>query len=117
MKLLIDAQLPKLLADFFNWKGHDAIHTLDLPAKNTTTDAEIIEFADKDERFVVTKDFDFYESKIVYNKPLRLFIISTGNITNKELLELIDKNLENLVKITADCNIIELDKDTIKASK
>ena len=38
MKFLLDTQLPKKLAEFLKWKGYDAIHTLDLPNKNRTTD-------------------------------------------------------------------------------
>ena len=38
MRFLIDAQLPKSLADFLSQKGHESIHTLELPDKNRTTD-------------------------------------------------------------------------------
>jgi predicted nuclease of predicted toxin-antitoxin system len=41
MKFLIDAQLPKALANFFRERGFDAIHTLELPNKNITDDLEI----------------------------------------------------------------------------
>jgi len=36
MKFLIDAHLPKRLAQLLQRLGHDAIHTLDLPGKNRT---------------------------------------------------------------------------------
>ncbi len=45
MKFLVDAQLPKVLAEFLCGKGYAAIHTLDLPDKNRTTDKQIIEIA------------------------------------------------------------------------
>ena len=38
MKFLIDAQLPQKLVGWLQEKGHDAIHTLDLPRKNATSD-------------------------------------------------------------------------------
>ena len=41
MKFLIDAQLPKVLAEFFRERGFDAVHTLELPNKNVTGDSEI----------------------------------------------------------------------------
>lgn len=50
MKFLIDAQLPKSLSEFLNRKDFDSIHTLDLPKKNRTSDDEIIQFADDDNR-------------------------------------------------------------------
>ena len=48
---------------------------------------------------------------------MKLLIASTGNITNKELLQLIDKNLETIEKLTEEFTIIEIDKLTIKANK
>ena len=40
MKFLVDAQLPKRLAEWLNEAGHDTLHTLDLPRGNRTPDAE-----------------------------------------------------------------------------
>jgi len=45
MKFLIDAQLPKLLADFLSEQGFNTIHTLDLPLANATSDTEIREIS------------------------------------------------------------------------
>ena len=41
MKFIVDAQLPKSLSDFLNYRGHDSIHTLELPNKNGTDDKYI----------------------------------------------------------------------------
>ena len=46
MKFLIDAQLPRRMAGWLASVGCDAIHTLDLPDANRTTDQQIIERAD-----------------------------------------------------------------------
>lgn len=54
MRFLIDAQLPRRLARELNAMGHDAIHTLDLPDRNATTDGEIVAVADRDARIVIT---------------------------------------------------------------
>jgi hypothetical protein len=40
MNFLVDAQLPRRLARRLQEAGHDALHTLDLPAGNRTTDSE-----------------------------------------------------------------------------
>jgi predicted nuclease of predicted toxin-antitoxin system len=66
-------------------QGHDALHTLDLPDENRTTDARIVEIAAQEGRVVVTKDADFVESFILHHKPEKLLLISTGNISNLEL--------------------------------
>ena len=41
MKLLIDAQLPKRLANDLTAAGHDTLHTIDLPLGNQTPDEEL----------------------------------------------------------------------------
>jgi len=48
MKFLIDAQLPRRMAGWLIQAGHDALHTLDLPAGNRTSDAEVIACAMRD---------------------------------------------------------------------
>ena len=56
MNFLVDAQrLARRLQD----SGHDALHTLDLPNGNRTTDAEINHLSLKEQRIVITKDADF----------------------------------------------------------
>ena len=89
MKLLIDAQLPRRVALFLRKAGHDVIHTLDLPNRNRTTDSEIIRISATEDRIVVTKDADFVHSFLLTGQPKRLLLISTGNINNQDLEDLI----------------------------
>jgi len=56
MKFLVDAQLPRRICDWLEQAGHDAIHTLDLPMANRTTDTAIVELADRQDRMVATKE-------------------------------------------------------------
>ena len=93
MKFLIDAQLPQKLAMALVCAGHEAIHTLNLPDKNRSTDRYIRQLADSEERIVVTKDADFVTSHIVLGSPLRLLQISTGNLSNTQLGSLFLSNL------------------------
>jgi len=93
MKFLVDAQLPRRIALWLRDQGHDAIHTLDLPDQNRTTDMAIVSLADDDGRVVVTKDADFVESFILRHAPARLLLISTGNISNAELERILLPNL------------------------
>lgn len=85
MNFLVDAQLPRRIARWLAAAGHDAVHTLDLPDGNQSTDEQIIDDADREQRAVVTKDADFVDSHILHARPTRLLLISTGNITNREL--------------------------------
>ena len=85
MNFLIDAQLPRRLAYRLRDTGHDTIHTLDLPDRNRTTDAEINELSTLELRVVITKDTDFVDSFLLFQKPYKLLLISTGNIANADL--------------------------------
>ena len=85
MRFLVDAQLPRRVVDWLAAAGCDAVHTLDLPNGNRTTDQQILDFADREQRAAVTKDADFVDSHILQARPARLLLISTGNISNREL--------------------------------
>lgn len=89
MKFLVDAQLPRRLVFVFRHAGHDAIHTLDLPQQNITSDSEITTIAIQEERIVVTKDADFVETFILSRRPPKLLVIATGNIRNAALESLL----------------------------
>lgn len=53
MKFLVDAQLPRTLAVLLVARGHDAVHTLDLPDANRTGDSEIGRLADAEDQDLV----------------------------------------------------------------
>ena len=89
MRLLVDAQLPRRLVVLLQSLECDAIHTLDLPDGNATTDQVICEVADREDRIVVTKDRDFRNSHLLSGRPRRLMHITTGNMPNTPLLALI----------------------------
>ena len=58
MNFLVDAQLPRRMTTWLAAAGCDVIHTLDLPDANQTTDDQVNEVADREQRVVVTKDAD-----------------------------------------------------------
>jgi predicted nuclease of predicted toxin-antitoxin system len=95
MQWLIDAQLPRRLALHLRRNGDVATHTLDLPSANATTDFQVIAAAAANNAVVVSKDYDFVNYFHLHGKP-RLLLISTGNITNSDLLELVIKQLPQL---------------------
>jgi predicted nuclease of predicted toxin-antitoxin system len=113
MKFLLDAHLPKKLSTFLLWKGYDCIHTLDLPNKNATKDSEINQISIDEERVVISKDLDFIESLLISNKPYKLIYITTGNISNKQLLEIFSQNIEKIVEHMRELRLIEVTVDSI----
>lgn len=108
MKFLVDAQLPRRLARWLSERGFDAVHTLDLPAGNATTDHAIIERADAEGRIVITKDDDFVQSFILNGQPARLWLISTGNIRNDALESRIAAHWNTIHRALEGAHFIEM---------
>lgn len=113
MNFLIDAQLPRRLCNWLAESGSDAIHTLDLPDGNETTDSEICRLARDEQRIVVTKDSDFVQSHLLTGDPPRLLLVATGNISNRELIGLFERNLAYLVEAFESASFVELQVGSI----
>jgi predicted nuclease of predicted toxin-antitoxin system len=114
VKFLVDAQLPPRLARALVAAGHDAVHTLDLPAGNRSTDRTVAEAADADERILITKDGDFRDSHRLRASPRRLLIVTTGNIGNEELLAIFARHLGLLVTALESAGMVELGQDSVE---
>ena len=108
MKFLVDAQLPRRAAGWLAAAGCDAIHTLDLLAGNRTADERIIEVADREQRVVVTKDADFVDSHILHTRPAKILLISTGNISNRDLEALLVLMIPVIVREFQTYSFLEL---------
>jgi predicted nuclease of predicted toxin-antitoxin system len=78
VKFLVDAHLPRRLVFRLRAVGYDAIHTLDLPNRNRTSDRDILTVVAHESRIVVTKDADFVTSFILNHEPPKLLLISTA---------------------------------------
>jgi predicted nuclease of predicted toxin-antitoxin system len=113
MKFMVDAQLPRRLAQELAAHGHDAVHTSDLPAANHTADNEIAALATRENRIVITKDNDFVTSFLLRGTPQKLLLISTGNITNDKLSKLVSSNLGALEKAFDRHDFVELSATAI----
>ncbi|HEX8318619.1 DUF5615 family PIN-like protein [Longimicrobium sp.] len=110
MRFIVDAQLPRRIAGWLREAGHDAIHTLDLPEGNRTTDRAIIGLSLREQRVVVTKDADFVSGFVLQNEPERLLLISTGNITNAELQDILVPNLRAIVAAFDEARFVEISR-------
>ncbi len=106
MKFVVDAQLPRRLARELVASGHDAVHTLDLPAGNHTQDKDIVALAIQETRVVVV-------SFLLRREPPKLLLISTGNISNNSLSKLVASNLTALEKAFTQSDFVELSATTI----
>ena len=98
MNFLVDAQLPRRMTAWLTVAGSNAIHTLELPDANRTTDEQINDVAVREQRVVVTKDADFVDSHLLRGRPPKLLLISTGNIRNQDLEALLVPLIPDIVR-------------------
>ena len=114
MRVLVDAHLPKRLSVFFLAHEIESKHTLDLPEKNATPDSEIIRVADDENRIVISKDSDFLDNYVLDGSPKKLLIVSTGNVNNRDLIRLFEKNLNTLKSLFEENSVIEINEEEIQ---
>lgn len=117
MKFLVDAQLPYRLKDWLLAKGFDAIHTIDLPAQNTSSDMDIVQVADSEDRIVISKDSDFLKLHVLRKKPAQLLMITTGNIINQQLLSLFERNFETILLMFESYAVVEINNSFVIGHK
>lgn len=113
MNFLIDAQLPRRLAHLLHQYGHTTVHTLDLPHRNRTDDDEIMQFADAHNCIVTTKDSDFVDAFYLQHRPQKLWLLSTGNISNRDLEALIRANIDQVVALFQQHRFVELSRTDV----
>lgn len=113
MNFLLDAHLPRRLVFRLRERGHDAIHTLDLPRANKTPDHEINEVSVRELRVVITKDSDFVDSLLLRRQPWKLLLITTGNIRNSALEGLLLANLDTIIDGLAMYDYVEVSRSAV----
>lgn len=113
MKFLIDAHLPHRLVFLLRAAGHEAIHPLDMPKGNRTTDTEINDTSVRDQYVVLTKDADFENSFYLQGLPYKLLLVSTGNMSNSNLNAIFQANLSVLAAALEEHRFVELTRTTV----
>jgi len=108
VNFLIDAQLPRRMAGWLAAAGCDTVHTLDLPDGNRTTDQQLLDVADQEQRVMITKDADFVDSHLLHGRPGRLLLVSTGNISNLDLEALTAPLIPDIVREFRTYSFLEL---------
>ena len=114
MQYLVDAQLPRRVKAWLIDYGVSALHTLDLPRKNRTSDREIIADYSSSDVVIVSKDKDFPHQRIIHGKPEKLLWITTGNIRNDKLISLFEFNFDYIVEaFNVGAKFIEMDNVSV----
>jgi len=89
------------MVNWLNAGNCHAVHAFDLPNGNQTSDQQIIETTDREQRVLITKDADFVDRHVLHNRPAKLLLISTGNITNRDLEALFVPSVPQIVQTFA----------------
>lgn len=117
MKFLIDAHLPPSLRGVFEAAGHDAIHTLDLPERNSARDGVLNEVSMRESRVVVTKDTDFYYSHLLHGRPWKLVFVRTGNLGVKATKRMFETLLPTIESMLENCTMVQIDQQKVSIGK
>ena len=115
MKFIVDAKLPKSLARHLVALGFDAIHTLDLPLHNATGDIFINAISMHQQRVVISKDSDFFNTFRAKQEPYKLLFLTVGNMRNAQLLALFSRNMAIIVHELRHADVVEMNRTSIIA--
>lgn len=112
MKALCDVHISYKVVRFLNDRGVLAQHVNNLPDKWYTKDNAVCEYADANDLVVITKDDDFRNTHFIQGTPKRLVRITLGNISNAELLKILDEHLLTIMhKMKAEKCYYEIGKN------
>jgi predicted nuclease of predicted toxin-antitoxin system len=62
---------------------------------------------------VITKDSDFVQSFLLRREPWKLLLVSTGNISNDELLSVFERNITHLIDLFDTYDFVELNRTNL----
>jgi predicted nuclease of predicted toxin-antitoxin system len=111
MKFLCDVHISYKIVNHLILLGFECIHVNGILNKWNTSDRDICSYADSNDYTIITKDVDFRDSFLISNTPKKLIKINLGNISNIELIEIIEANIDAIIKLDIHSNfMIEVDK-------
>lgn len=89
------------------------MHTLELPEANQTQDDYISMLSIEQNRVVITKDTDFLKSFIVKRIPPKLLLVTTGNITNNELIAIFSSKSDIIISVLEMYDMVEVNASEV----
>ena len=112
MKFWLNANLaPKIAKWLCQEFKIDCVALVDLK-EESLKDEEIFERAKGEKAVVITKDFDFVNLVVARGAPPQVLILSVGNCTNKDLIEILQKNFGSALKLIREGQaVVEIKKD------
>lgn len=114
MKFLIDISLSPGLAPWLSQKGHDAIHSFQAGLAFSADEA-ILEYAQKEQRVLITADLDFPRLlALLKAEGPGLILFRGGNYSEHESTERLARALEMIPSQEVPKSIIVIEKRRIR---
>ena len=114
MRFFVDMPLSPELAQWLRGEGHDAVHANDL-SMHRTPDSEILRFATRDGRVVVTADLDFPRLlAAVGSAGPGLILLRGGNYSEAESRDCLRRVLMSIVQDELPRSIVVVDRERIR---
>ena len=114
MKFLVDMPLSPELAQWLRAEGHDAVHASDL-SMSQSPDSEILQFAIRSGRVVITADLDFPRllAGLGSTGP-GLILLRGGNYSEAESRDCVRRVLMSLVHAELPGLVVVVDRERIR---
>ncbi|MFM5898878.1 MAG: DUF5615 family PIN-like protein, partial [Dolichospermum sp.] len=74
---------------------------------------EINKLSILEQRIVITKDKDFLDSFLIKQEPYKLLLITTGNISNKQIEQLFVQNITQIIELFLTYDFLEMTRDSL----
>jgi len=113
-KFVCDVHLPIKVCKFLISQGHEAIHVNQILTGSSTPDTLVTQYADKNDCIVITKDADFRNSYLLRKTPRKLIRVCLGNLSNGELIGLINEHLATINHLNSKENFyMEINRESV----
>jgi len=84
-----------------------------MPDRNETKDRQINQLSIDEQRVVVSKDSDFFYSHVLQGRPWKLVLVQTGNISNCDLIALVERHLPEIALALQSHTLVEIDRSAV----
>lgn len=114
MNFLCDVHISYKITRVLQISGFGAVHVNEILDKWYTKDSDICRYADENDLIVLTKDTDFKNSFLIQNTPKKLVKVNLGNASNKQIIDVISKNLQAIQHLNSEGSfLVELDQNAV----
>ena len=117
MKALLDMPVSPSLLDVLHQFGHEGVHAHML-GMNRARDSELLEFARREDRIVITADLDFPRLLVLSaSDGPGIILFRGGNYSDQEMRSLLHRVLEEVLPEVLERSIYVVDKKRIRINQ